>query len=92
MAYDESRRKRESMRKRSLDDASAIPETRYIAKHTVASEETLSHIALKYYGHATKPYYMLIYDANKRVIGDDPNRVKPGLVLQIPELPDKLKD
>jgi nucleoid-associated protein YgaU len=35
---------------------------------------------------------MLIYDANKRVIGDDPNRVKPGLVLQIPELPDKLKD
>jgi nucleoid-associated protein YgaU len=92
MVNDESRQKREFMRKRSLDDASFIPETRYIAQHTVASEETLSHIALKYYGHATKPYYMLIYDANKRVIGDDPNRVKPGLVLQIPELPDKLKD
>jgi nucleoid-associated protein YgaU len=92
MVYDESREKREFMRKRSLDDASPIPETRYIAQHTVASEETLSHIALKYYGHATKPYYMLVYDANKRVIGDDPNSVKPGLVLQIPELPDKLKD
>jgi nucleoid-associated protein YgaU len=74
-----------------LDDAGEIAATRYIAKHTVAAEETLSHIALKHYGHATKPYYTLIYDANKKAIGDDPNRVKPGLVLNIPELPDELK-
>jgi nucleoid-associated protein YgaU len=75
-----------------MDDASEIAATRYIAKHTVAEGETLSHIGLKYYGHATKPYYMVIYEANKKAIGSDPNRVKPGLVLNIPELPEALKD
>ena len=63
-----------------------------IAEHTVTAEESLSHLALKYYGHATKPYYMVIYEANKALIGDNPNRVKPGLKLKIPELPADLKN
>jgi len=33
----------------------------------VRAGETLSHIALKYYGHATPPYYKLIYEFNKNV-------------------------
>jgi len=57
-------------------------------EHTVAKGETLSHLALKYYGHATKPYYMLIYDANKDLIGDDPNFIRTGMTLKIPELPE----
>jgi nucleoid-associated protein YgaU len=65
---------------------------KFIAEHTLTAEETLSHLALKYYGHATKPYYMVIYEANKDVIGENPNRVRPGLKIKIPELPTELKD
>jgi nucleoid-associated protein YgaU len=91
MLNDESRDKRQFMRKRMMDDAGQLSPTRYIAKHTVTADETLSHIALEHYGHATKPYYTLIYEANKAAIGDDPNRLKTGLVLNIPELPAELK-
>lgn len=55
------------------------------------ADESLSHLALKVYGHATPPYWKLIYEANKAAIGDNPNRVKVGLKLNIPELPDDLK-
>ena len=58
----------------------------YIAEHTVASGETLSHISLKYYGSAVKAKYMLIYEANKDLIGDNPNIIVPGTVLKIPKL------
>jgi len=62
------------------------PAGKIIAEHTVAAGETLSHIALKYYGSAAKEKYMAIYEANKDIIGDNPNVVKPGQVLKIPEL------
>jgi len=65
---------------------------KFIAEHVLTADETLSHLSLKYYGHATKPYWMVIYEANKDVIGDNPNRVRPGLEIKIPELPDDLKD
>jgi len=60
--------------------------------HTLTDEETLSHLSLKYYGHATEPYWRLIYDANKATIGDNPNHVAPGMELRIPELPEDMKD
>jgi nucleoid-associated protein YgaU len=63
-----------------------------IATRTVKESDTLSHIALKYYGHATKPYYMYLYEHNKELIGDNPNHVRPGLELEIPALTDELKD
>jgi nucleoid-associated protein YgaU len=71
--------------------SAAVVAPKIIAEHTLKSDESLSHLALKYYGHATKPYYMVIYEANKAAIGDDPNRVKVGTVLKIPELPPELK-
>lgn len=58
----------------------------YIAEHTMKADETLSHLALKYYGSAVREKWMVIYEANKAVIGDDPNHVKPGTVLKIPKL------
>ena len=58
----------------------------YIAEHTIAAGETLSHVALKYYGSAAKDKWMPIYEANKGVIGDNPNRVSVGMVLKIPKL------
>jgi len=63
----------------------------FIGEHTVTAEDTLSHIALKFYGKATPPYYKLIYEANKDIIGDNMNVIVPGQVLQIPALPEDLK-
>jgi len=65
--------------------------TEIIAEHTVKADETLSHIALKYYKHATEPYWRHIYEANKDVIGDNPNIIRPGMVLKITVLPKELK-
>ena len=63
------------------------PSTKSIAEHTVEEGDTLSGIALKYYGSAAKELWMVIYNANKTVIGDDPNQIKPGQILKIPEKP-----
>lgn len=67
-------------------------ESEFITTHELTSEETLSHLALKYYNHATPPYWQLIYEANKDVVGDNPNAVHAGMMIKIPVLPDELKD
>lgn len=51
--------------------------------HTVASGESLSLIAKKYYGDAMK--YNMIFEANNPPL-KDPNKIYPGQVLRIPEL------
>ncbi len=58
--------------------------TKFIATHTVQPNETLSDLALKYYGSASREKWMIIYEANKGVIGDNPGLLKPGWVLKIP--------
>ncbi|MEL7626028.1 MAG: LysM peptidoglycan-binding domain-containing protein [Anaerolineaceae bacterium] len=63
----------------------------YIENYTVQSADTLSHIAMRYYGKATPAYYTLIYEHNKDVIGGNMNLIKPGQVLRIPVLPEDLK-
>jgi nucleoid-associated protein YgaU len=55
-----------------------------VTKHVVASGETLSGIAKKYYDDAGK--YLKLYEANKEVIGDDPSLIQPGMELVIPDL------
>jgi nucleoid-associated protein YgaU len=55
-----------------------------VTKHVVVSGETLSGIAKKYYDDAGK--YLKIYEANKEVIGGDPNLIQPGMELVIPDL------
>jgi len=55
-----------------------------VKKHVVVSGDTLSGIAKKYYDDAGK--YMKIYEANKDVIGDNPDLIKPGMELIIPKL------
>lgn len=62
-----------------------------IAHHKLTADQTLSHVALKYYGSAYKPYWMVIYNANKDKIGDNPAHVHEGMELDIPELPPDLK-
>ena len=54
--------------------------------YTVAKGDTLSHIAKEYYGKAGK--WHAIYDANRDVIGDNPDKIFPGQVLKIPAIED----
>lgn len=67
------------------------PEVKILAEHKVAEGETLSHIALKHYGNAGRDYWMVIYEFNKAVIGDNPGMIRIGTELKIPELPANLK-
>jgi nucleoid-associated protein YgaU len=54
------------------------PEAQY---HTVVKGDTLSAIAKKYYGDASK--YPEIFEANKPML-KDPNKIYPGQSLRIP--------
>ena len=47
--------------------------------HTVVSGDTLSGIAKKY----GKGSWKEVYEANKAVIGDDPNKIRVGMELKI---------
>lgn len=57
--------------------APASPQT-----YTVVKGDCLWNIAKKFYGNGAK--YTAIYDANKGVIGGNPNLIRPGQVLTIP--------
>lgn len=50
--------------------------------YTVVKGDCLSSIARRYYGKASK--WPVIYNANKAVIGGNPNLIYPGQVLTIP--------
>jgi nucleoid-associated protein YgaU len=77
---------------KKIDQVSAkFEKAKVIATHKVEGNQTLSHIALKYYKNATRPYWKLIHEFNKGVIGDDEKNIWEGLELKIPELPDELK-
>lgn len=78
---------REKMRKRAAGEE----ELKIMKEHTVKEGETLSHVALKYYGFATEPYWRIILDANESMGGNE-KRVYPGLVLKVPELPEDFRE
>ena len=50
--------------------------------YTVQEGDTLSVIAKKFYGDEAE--YQKIYDANKDLIGPDPDMIKVGQELTIP--------
>ena len=56
------------------------PESR---TYTVEKGDTLSHIAKAHYGKASK--WRAIFDANRDIL-DDPDKIRPGQVLTIPDL------
>jgi nucleoid-associated protein YgaU len=63
-----------------------------LTTHTVKSGETLSHIALKYYKHATPPYWKLILEQNQDLLEGNERNLREGMEIEIPELPEDLKD
>ncbi len=50
--------------------------------YTVQSGDTLSSIAWRMYGNSS--FWSVIYEANRGVIGANPNLIRPGQVLAIP--------
>jgi nucleoid-associated protein YgaU len=58
--------------------------TQFIAEHTVVPGDNLSFISQKYYG--TQANFRILYEANKDVIGENMNLIRPGQVLKIPKL------
>lgn len=63
----------------------AEPEGFESRTYTVQSGDTLSGIAQKMYGKASK--YMVIFEANQPLLSD-PDKIRPGQVLRIPPLND----
>lgn len=62
-----------------------------VVKHVWTSEDTYASLAQKFYGRFTEPYWRLIYEHNKEIIGHHPNAIRVGLEIEIPPLPDELK-
>ena len=60
-------------------------------KHVWTNEDTYSSLAFEHYGSIKKPYWRLIYEHNKDIIGDNPNSIKTGTEIEIPALPKELK-
>ena len=63
------------------DDKTPAQDNPYTQTHVVASGDTLSKIAQKYYGDAS--LYTKIFEANRDVL-KDPNKIFPGQKLRIP--------
>ncbi len=67
------------------------PEEAQVIKHVWTSEDTYASLAQKYYGSFQEPYWRLIYEHNKDIIGSHPNAIRVGLEIEIPPLPPELK-
>jgi Tfp pilus assembly protein FimV len=68
------------MNRKEIFMAQALPGSTY----TVQPGDTLFSIAQQAYGDGNQ--WQKIYDANKQVIGNDPNLIRPGEVLYIPPI------
>lgn len=62
-----------------------------VVKHVWTNEDTYASLAFKHYGSIKEPYWRLIYNHNKEIIGDHPNHIKTGTEIEIPPLPEELK-
>ncbi len=71
--------------------AAAFAAAHSVKKHVWTKEDTYAGLAQKYYGSSEEPYWRLIYEHNKAIIGSHPNAIRVGLEIEIPPLPSELK-
>lgn len=64
-----------------VDVERAVEPPPAFTEYKVQKDDTLQKISKKFYGSYSK--WPGIYEANRNVI-DDPDRIKPGIVIQIP--------
>jgi nucleoid-associated protein YgaU len=83
---------RRKIKEERMADLEKAKESKVMTTHKVIAGETLSHLALKYYKHATPPYWQLILEQNKEALQGNERNVREGMELEIPELPEDLKD
>jgi chromosome segregation ATPase len=92
----ELERRREEHTERIREQRAQLAEQRgpeILTTHEVESNnQTLSHVALKYYGHATPPYWEYLLEHNKKVLRGSERNIRMGMELEIPDLPEDLKD
>lgn len=62
-----------------------------VIKHVWTKEDTYADLAQRFYGSFKEPYWRLIYEYNKEIIGNHPNAIRVGLEIKIPPLPEELK-
>lgn len=69
---------------RATPAATATPRLLFATQitHRVVADDTLASIALRYY--EDQSLWLLIYAANREIIGDDPNAIPVGAELVIP--------
>jgi nucleoid-associated protein YgaU len=73
---------RPSTMKDPTPNRSAAPTAASVTTYTVQSGDTLSAIAKRFFGNAND--YMEIFNANRDQL-TDPDKIKPGQVLKIPQ-------
>jgi len=64
----------------------ALPTPTLRLTHRVEATDTLAAIAKAYYGE--QRHWRILYEANRSIIGDDPNALPIGVELLIPPLPE----
>jgi nucleoid-associated protein YgaU len=52
--------------------------------YQVQPGDTLSGIALWWYGNGNEPYWRRIWLASRHVIGSDPDQIQPGMWIRLP--------
>ncbi|KAF0109493.1 MAG: hypothetical protein FD147_2227 [Chloroflexi bacterium] len=66
--------------------------TPVIAYRTVkSSADTISALAQEYYGKSTQKHWDVILEANEEKLHGDPKRLKIGMMLYIPALPEDMR-
>ncbi len=84
-------RKAQLYRQKPAEEDQPTSATTAGIKHVWTSEDTYASLAQKYYGSFEEPYWRLIYEHNKAIIGSHPNDIRVGLEIEIPPLPEELK-
>ncbi len=84
---------RRKAREEAMNKLEELKKPKIIATYVVDEENpTLSHIALKYYKHATPPYWKYLVEHNKELLDGSEKNLRLGMEIVIPELPEELKD